>query len=379
MRVLAAVLLLAALAVPAMSQSTASPPPFAAGDNVAYCHVTDATNTIWMNTQVDDGDGVPYEIFGEPATTVPVVGLGVDPAANSAFEVRIPLSPALAQKLSIAGTVKVDAFIGGGTATSGTASIGTSLVADGAVLGSAPAKDHSMTPQTEAGTNYNAISWTFDVAGASVPAGAKLEWVLSGTASGNNVFLACHEGRGRSGITLPIASASSGAGGVLEHTLTGATAHLNLSAAAPTNATHHYNWTTALAKQRLTVVADVLAGNATLRIVDGANATLKQVALAGNLTEDLAGAPGNWSITIELAGFRGNVTADIGPVPAPTATSSSSTSGSKSGTGTKSATSTTASGNATGDGGKKDTPGVAAPVAGLAVLAVAVALRRRRA
>src|SRR5262245_25646098 len=140
--VVAGLLALAALATPALSQSTASPPPFAVGDNVSYCHVTDATNTIWMNTQLDDGDGVPYEVFGDPAATDPVLGVGIDPVGAEDFEVRIPLSPALTQDLTLAGTVTVQAYIGSGAYGGGTASIATSLVAGGAEVGAAAAKDH---------------------------------------------------------------------------------------------------------------------------------------------------------------------------------------------------------------------------------------------
>ena len=367
---LAALLLLAALATPTLSQSTATPPAFAVGANKSYCHAVDATNAVWMNTQMDDGDGVPYEFFGEPTATDPVLGAGLDPVLDEAFETRIPLSPALAQDLSIAGTVTVDAFIGGGTYTAGEASIATSLVAGGAVLGAAEAKDHQMSP-AQSGQTYNAISWTFDVPSTEVPAGTLLEWVISGTASGNNVFLACHEARGRSSITLPVTAASALAGGVIEHELNGTTAKLNLSAAQPTNASHLYRWNTTLTAQQLRITTEDLAGNVTLAIVDGANATLRALNVTGNLTEALAGKPGNWTFTLGLESFTGNVTVEVGPVPpAPAPTPSGSS------TQTATGSSTTSSGNATAKD-DKDAPGPLLPALVGAVALVAL-LRRRR-
>lgn len=199
-----------AMAGPVLGQATEAP-AFVVGANTAYCHASEDSLQVWMNLLVDDGGGVPYYIFGESTTTVPGVGAGVDPVVNQAFETRIPLAPALAQDLTVAGTVTVQAYIGGGQYTAGQAEIGTSLVAGDAVLGSAEAKEHQMAPAA-AGETYQAIAWEFEVAEATVPAGTGLEWVISGTVQGgNNVFLACHEARGRSSIQIPVTAASGGA------------------------------------------------------------------------------------------------------------------------------------------------------------------------
>jgi hypothetical protein len=85
-----------------------------------------------------------------------------------------------------------------------------SLAVNGATVASAAAKNHVMTPQAQAGTSYNAISWTMTADQIAVPAGATLEWVFSGTVyAANNVFLACYAARGSSYIELPVASAST--------------------------------------------------------------------------------------------------------------------------------------------------------------------------
>lgn len=387
MRLSPAFALMAVLAlagVPAAdAQSTASPPPFAAGANKSYCHVVDATNTIWMNTLEVDGEEVPYELFGEPAATDPVVGVGIDPVVDEAFEVRIPLSPALAQTLVLKGTVSATAYIGSGAYGGGSASIGIALVAGGAELGSAAEKDHRMAPKNgnapQLGTTYEPISWTFDLAEATVPAGTTLEWVISGSATGNNVFLACHAARGRSFIEIPVVSATGGSAEVILHELDGAVARLNLSAGAPTNATHHYNWTTTLATQEMRILADVQAGNATLVVRDGGNATVYNATLRDNLTKELKGAAGNWTFTIELDAFEGNVTVEVGapkPVVPATGSSSGSRTNSRTSSGTGAVTAGSDSESASGDANET-------PAAGLAVLPAALALaafaRRRRA
>jgi uncharacterized protein (TIGR03382 family) len=188
---------------PVQAQAT-SVPDFAVGDAVVYCHASADSLSVWMNTLVDDGGGTPYYLFGTSTATIPVVGAGVDPVVSQTFEARIALTPALAQDIVVAGTVSVQAYIGGGTYTAGRASIATALAVDGTDLGSAAAKTHDMTP-SQAGQTYTAISWTFDVPEITVAAGSVVEWVLRGTVTGgNNVYLACHEARGRSAITIPI-------------------------------------------------------------------------------------------------------------------------------------------------------------------------------
>lgn len=362
---------------PVQAQSVATPPDFVVGPNKSYCHVTDATNTIWMNTLEDDGDGVPYEIYGEPAFTDPALGAGQDPVVDEDFETRIPLSPALAQDLVLEGTVTVQAYIGGGTYTVGRGSIGTSLVAGGAVLGEAAAKTHQMAP-SQAGATYTAISWTFDVSSTTVPAGTLLEWVISGSASGNNVFLACHEARGRSYIELPIVSAAGGAGTVIEHQLNGTAGKITLSAAEPTNATHVYSWTTNLTTLQLDILGGVASGNLTISILDGANATVHNGTYTGNVSQEVTAAAGNWTFTVTLESFTGNLTIEAGPLKPETAP------GSESGTGTRPATSTTSgtqdagNGTAKDDEGSKDTPATALPALLGAVAAAVILARRRR-
>jgi hypothetical protein len=211
-RVLGAlVLLLLFLApIPAQAQA-ASAPAFVVGPNKIYAHATADSLTVWMNTLLEDGGAAPYYLTGAPASTT---GIAMDPVANTAFTARIPLNPGLTQSLVLDGTVNVQAYIGGGAASAGVATIGTSLAVDGTVVGSAAAKNHIITGEPQAGTTYDPISWTFPVANVAVPAGATLEWIVSGTVLvGNNVYLAAHVARGSSYIEIPVASLAAGGPG----------------------------------------------------------------------------------------------------------------------------------------------------------------------
>lgn len=378
MRVAVALLLVVALALPAAVQAqAASAPPFVTGPNKSYCHVIDASNTVWMNTLEADGDEAPYEIFGAPATTVPVANLGVDPVTQTAFETRIPLAPALTQSLVLEGTINVQAYIGGGSATAGTASIAAKLFVDGAQVAAAAAKSHTMTPAAQAGMTYNPITWTMAVAGVTVPAGATVEWVLSGTASGNNVFLACHAARGRSYIELPVASAAGGSGTTVHHNLTGAAPSIVVSAVNGTDAVHAYNWSAPAGPLEMRLAGNRTGGNLTILVRDAANATLANLTFLENRTVPLNGTAGNWTITVTLDNFTGDLTAAIGPpVPvADNATSSGTQSTTRTATTTGSGSGTT--GNETSAPDQEE-----APAAGLlplvAVLALAAVWRRRR-
>lgn len=380
-----ALLLATALLLPSGVQAqAASAPDFTASAVKVYAHSSEDSLSVWMNTLLDDGAAVPYYFFG--ASDVPSAAgqtPASDPVAGEDFEARIALTPELTQDLTLKGTVNVQAFIGGGTATTGAASIGTSLVAGGAELGKAAAKNHVMLPKPaqapQAGTTYDSITWTFDV-DATVPKGTKLEWVISGTVYfGNNVFLSTYEARGRSYIELPVtATAGGGTGGPVVQNLTGFPTQANITAPSRTNATHVYDLTVPPGPVRMAVAGGIQAGQAQVLLRDGnatlANLTYKDV----NLTKDLTG-PGNWTLTVVLQGFQGNFTVSF--LAPPKASTTSSTSASTSGSATRNPTTTstsgTAAGNATGEDDTKDSPGLAAPIVAAGLAALAIVARRR--
>lgn len=203
-------------ALAAGAQGSADAPPLAIGTNKTYCHAAEDGMTAWMNTLPDDGDGTTYNVFGEPAFVDPALGIGFDPVQDADFEIRIPLSPST-QDLELAGTITAQAFIGSGAYGGGQGSIGASLAVGGTEVGAAEPQDHTMEPHNSnaGGTGpYEDLTWTFDIPATSVPAGTLLEWVITGHIDfGNNIFLSCFEGRGRSSIDLPVVALSGGPGG----------------------------------------------------------------------------------------------------------------------------------------------------------------------
>lgn len=203
-------------ALPVMAQGAADAPAFVVGANKAYCHTSADGNTIWMNSLADDGDGTTYNVFGDPTFVDPALGIGFDPVQDVDFEIRIPLSPAAAGFV-IQGTVSAQAFLGSGAYGGGQGTVGTSLVVDGTEVGAAAAVDHTMQPHNSnaGGTGpYEELAWTFDVPATTVPAGGLLEWVISGHIDfGNNIFLSCFEGRGRSNVDIPVTALGAGSPG----------------------------------------------------------------------------------------------------------------------------------------------------------------------
>ncbi len=183
------------------------PPALSVRETTLNAFASEDSLSVWMSPSSDDGVG-PYYMFGE-GTAVPQVG-NMDPQADAAFETVIPLVPGLENDIVLAGTISVQAYIGGGAYTVGRASIGTSLLVNGEAVASADEIVHNMIPSIwvmGAGTQstYSAIDWTMDIEETLIPAGSTLEWVLSGeVVLGNNIYLAAHEARGRSHIVLPI-------------------------------------------------------------------------------------------------------------------------------------------------------------------------------
>ena len=204
-RIATASLLLVVLAAPLAAAQATEVPAFAPGAFKVFAHASADSMSVWMSTLEDDGT-TPYYLTGAPTVPAVVATPALDPAVDEDFEARIALTPVLSQDLVLDGTINVQAYIGGGSATAGSASIATSLAIDGEVVASADAKDHTMQPH-QAGSTYESITWTMSVSELAVPRDSVVEWIISGTVTaGNNVYLAAHEARGRSYIELPVVS-----------------------------------------------------------------------------------------------------------------------------------------------------------------------------
>lgn len=114
-------------------------------------------------------------------------------------------------------------------------------------------------------------------------------------------------------------------------------------------------------------------GTVSIAVVDGANATVfnQTFTAPANGTQHLAAAAGNWTYSLNLTGFTGSITLDLG---SPTsAGSTASTSSSSTG-----AAPSSVAGNETADDGEAQAPGSGLlPVVGILVGAVAVSRRRK--
>lgn len=169
--------------------------------------------------------------------------------------------------------------------------------------------------------------------------------------------------------------------------LNGTTASIGLDLAEPTTGARLYTWPTNLTQARLLANATLTSGSVTIEVLDGANATVANRTVQGsNATVDDAATAtaGNWTIRLTLDNATGQVQVTLGAIPP--ATPGGSQGGTSSGTrsGTSSATDDEAAveGNATSEdasGGEEGAPAPNAALLALALVAVAVLARRRKA
>lgn len=214
---------------------------------------------------------------------------------------------------------------------------------------------------------------------AVIPAGSVITWKVDMVNGACDCYPGTGYARGVSAdhpwsVALP--GSLGGAGGPAAATyevLSDLTVNVTRAFANETTATQVFNWTGPATPLALSAAANG-TGNATLTVVDAANRTL----FAGNLSATPSaatfnGTAGNWSLTLDLAAFKGNVTLVLAP-PAAVA------SGSASGTGTGSSGNAT-DGNETLDlaeDGKSKAEAPAPFALPLLAIGTAIALARRR-
>ena len=373
MRPLVLVPLLLAILLPALAPGSAAQSPTAPhlspANSKLYAHHHDSDTAEldgWMNTLVSDPTGNDIALGPQ------------DPCCPQARVHTFTLAPALAGDVELdpQGNIVFEAFIGAG-GSQGVVRVSTELRHGTEVVAAGAAQNHVYQ---QAGTGpYPKLTWTVAPAITSLKAGTPLTWSISLTGVAvQTVFISVSAERGSTNVALPVLSttATDAAPGPVLHNLTGPTATIDLGSDEPSNATHVYAWTTPLAAQRLDIKARLAAGNATLVVVDGANATVHNETIGLNATKGLQGAPGNWTITLRLEGFAGDLNVTIG-APPPASSGTTTGSGTASRTGTTTSRSSSSTGNATGDG-KKDTPAVPAFALAAALVAGAALARRRR-
>lgn len=181
---------------------------------------------------------------------------------------------------------------------------------------------------------------------------------------------------------LPSLGGGNGTAPFTAGNLTGPEASSAQSFANTTTATFQYSWATNLTAAEATVDATVGNGSVSLRVVDGAGATVlnRTFNQTANTTLGIPHASaGNWSIVVAYSNFTGQFRFAVG-APAPAA--------SESGSGSESSAPSITEGSGANDDNRtgtfplrkddKGTPGLGVPLL-LAVTAAAAVLVRRRA
>jgi hypothetical protein len=206
-----------------------------------------------------------------------------------------------------------------------------------------------------------------------IPAGSALSMVVSLETSGCGCYTLTGYPRGVSPdhpwqVRIPFVAPPSSGLQVARLNVTTPGLDLSGSFANATTRATHVNWTQGPARSLAILAANVTAGNLTVTVRDAANRTLWQAAATnGTLNQTLTGTAGAWSLWVNATAFRGSYHLSIVPLVEARNVTATPTSTSRATTATISATSSS-----------KGTAGLTAPLALLAVLAVAAGRPRRR-
>lgn len=309
------------LPMPAAAQDATAPHPDAAV-TVLYAH-SNVDNVFWMNSLADDATGPETSARFAPNAEVPAYGESpAGPHIQESFIFEFPLAPGLVSGLVLdpAGSVEVSAFIGGGAYTLGEVTVSTKLMAGDTLIAEGAAKSHRMTPKppTTVGCQvYDPAGWSMEVVESVIPADAPLTWIIEGSGSWNNIFVATSECRGRSNIALPITGLHVAEVPPAVHLAEITDGLVELDVATASSDTYIFNWTTELTRAQFNLTATSQQGSVALTVTDAAGAKLFDVPSANgtkskNVTE---AAPGQWQVTVKLDDFRGSLRLAITELP----------------------------------------------------------------
>ncbi|MEK6975286.1 MAG: hypothetical protein AABY18_02975 [Candidatus Thermoplasmatota archaeon] len=354
--------------------------------------LSSAANTVWIHRNSDDAVYWLSNVKEEPAHNDPDPGYNVAGAVLSnpdgvGYYWSIPLDPAptgivqLAPGGTIEATVYLKAItslpaVGGVPQGAGVGEIEMTLTSGGAALATGESEQVVLEPDT-----WAEVHWSLTPTAAAFS--GDLSWDITFTGASGGAVLGASDDFGWSNVVLPVLGGDVATGPKVAHAnLTGPTVEVRHVIDNATNATYHYNWTSAISDPRLTLIGNVTAGSAEVVLDDGAGHDLTLDVANGTMSDDLVGfGQGNWTITLNLTGFQGSVAILVDAAatsPGTTPAGTSTKSGNASGTAT---TGTAASGNTTGNGTKngngKDTPAPAFPLL-VGAVAVALAIARRR-
>jgi MYXO-CTERM domain-containing protein len=356
----------------------------------------DGVESLWSNFNQNDPDatdtangpgyncGVPVPVLGQAVCDEAGDPGVADPPEEDIDETfTLAMKPALSVAMRFAPGQDADVVLYfGATTGKGSGSATVQLKAGDVVVAESAAIPFTFDQ------GYAPAAGKATMKVPSVDSGTALTWTIHATGKATGFFLGVHKDTGQTRMGLPLVGEAPTA-------LVGFPVKVNFTAASPTEGKHTYSWAAPAGQIRLQVQGNASGGEALVLVRNG-NTTLANTTFKGTaFTKDLAG-PGNWTLEIRLAAFKGDVTVSFSPTGAPGSAVGSGTkapAGGGSGSGTKSksgtssttCTSTNSTSNATanatacGGGKKKDSPGPSLPVLAIAlVAAAAIVLRRRR-
>jgi hypothetical protein len=325
---------------------------FAGTDGTLYLHIAHTPSfRTWSNTLASDPNNQGTD-DGNGAS-----GLGVGAtSATYTFTMDPPLSAAA--QLTKGADVTFDLWVGASKAgQAGQVTVTATLLAGDATLAAA-----TSSAVTFAGDMHEVVLKT-PARADSVAPGSNLAVRLDLRGTGSAVHVG-NGGRTQSKVQLPLAAAAPGRS---YQTLSGPSITISNTFDNATTRTDVYNWTTPVGRLDFSFSGHSTAGTVSVTVRDGNGrsgyAKRPGPANPGRGEADLA--PGNWTITVDFAGFKGTFGMSIGPPPSDSSTATDTTS-TDSGASSATAASTTKGAPALG------------PVALAAALGLALLGRRRR-
>ncbi len=236
-----------------------------------------------------------------------------------------------------------------------------------------------------------------DYKGSDLAAGTVLTMAVTVALSSCNCYVGTAYPRGVSAdhpwsMALPLKAAAAEAAGASTQfaLLEGPSVNLVKAYPEPSTERVQYNWTGALAAPAIGLTIQREAGNATVVILDGSNATVFTAATNGapvNVSATPAAKTGAWRILLNTTAFKGNITLTIAAVgtqasggasPSTSASNPGGAGGSVAEATSSSAASNAASASANGSSSaNKGTPGFEPALFMVAFAVALLALRRR--
>ncbi|MGB0651893.1 MAG: hypothetical protein ACPGQL_01725 [Thermoplasmatota archaeon] len=315
-RTLALVLLVAAAAPVLIEAQSSAAPDLDVENNTLWAHNTEANTDFFMNTLMDDGSG------SNPGTT----GL----AGTNTWTIVMKPGQGKDIHLDPAGTVDMTVYVGGSN-HAGSVDVTSRLKAHGAILAHGDVQSQVITPAAAGDGTYAMLTWSITPNSTFIAAGSSFEWEITANGVASGAFIGMSEARGRSHIVLPIIEPPTDGGGGNDfpdlpddipatepQVTTDASdggARIGVVYNSP-DTPHQVNltWNTPATGFWVNLGTSITMGEATMRIIDGANQTVFEETRTGNTqtNTNVTGAAGDWTLQISTEGAQGSIEFSVG-------------------------------------------------------------------